>query len=311
MRRPLAPTRSTTASSAASTGSPSPAGEQVARLPPTVPALRICGLPDRARRLGQRRQHRPQRLVLDLGPGHGRAERDRAGRRRRRSTSRARGRVTRRSQSASPSAPREAAVTLVDLDHQVGATGQQRRSGIGGEPATASSRLMGTSTVTARLYKMSTGRSGSTMRAPPTRRRSLDAVLGWWELGIDLDQVVPQDLADHQVADPFVVGRHDIPRRLGSSWSRGGRRRTPPGSRPTGHGRRDRRCRNFQRSLGSSTRSWSLPRCSSLEMLEEQLDDGACPRRTSIRSKSRMWPYRRRHTFRAPSSLTRTTSTSS
>ena len=35
----------TTASSAASTGSPSPAGEHVPRLPPIVAALRICGEP--------------------------------------------------------------------------------------------------------------------------------------------------------------------------------------------------------------------------------------------------------------------------
>ena len=36
---------STTASSAASTGSVSPAGDAVPRLPPIVPALRICGEP--------------------------------------------------------------------------------------------------------------------------------------------------------------------------------------------------------------------------------------------------------------------------
>ena len=38
-RRALALARCTTAPTAASTGRPSPAGEQVARLPPTVPAV--------------------------------------------------------------------------------------------------------------------------------------------------------------------------------------------------------------------------------------------------------------------------------
>ncbi len=45
VRRPPGPANSTMASRAASTGSPSPAGEQVPRLPPSVPALRICGEP--------------------------------------------------------------------------------------------------------------------------------------------------------------------------------------------------------------------------------------------------------------------------
>ena len=44
-RRPAEPSNSTTASRADRTGRPSPAGEQVARLPPIVAALRICGEP--------------------------------------------------------------------------------------------------------------------------------------------------------------------------------------------------------------------------------------------------------------------------
>jgi hypothetical protein len=45
-RLPLsAEATSTVASSAANTGSVSPAGEAVARFPPSVPVLRICGLP--------------------------------------------------------------------------------------------------------------------------------------------------------------------------------------------------------------------------------------------------------------------------
>ena len=44
-REPFAETMCTTASSAASTGKPSPAGEHVATLPPSVAACRICGEP--------------------------------------------------------------------------------------------------------------------------------------------------------------------------------------------------------------------------------------------------------------------------
>ena len=44
-RLPVMLTSSTTASRAARTGSVSPAGEPVPRLPPTVPALRIWGDP--------------------------------------------------------------------------------------------------------------------------------------------------------------------------------------------------------------------------------------------------------------------------
>ena len=44
-RAPAGPRISTTASSAASTGSVSPAGDAVPRLPPIVPALRIWGEP--------------------------------------------------------------------------------------------------------------------------------------------------------------------------------------------------------------------------------------------------------------------------
>ena len=45
LRTPPGPRSSTTASRAESTGRPSPAGEQVARLPPMVAALRIWGEP--------------------------------------------------------------------------------------------------------------------------------------------------------------------------------------------------------------------------------------------------------------------------
>ena len=45
LRRPEAEASSTVASSATRTGSVSPAGDAVPRLPPTVPVLRICGLP--------------------------------------------------------------------------------------------------------------------------------------------------------------------------------------------------------------------------------------------------------------------------
>ena len=44
-RTPSPLTSSTVASTAASTGRPSPAGEQVTTLPPIVAALRICGDP--------------------------------------------------------------------------------------------------------------------------------------------------------------------------------------------------------------------------------------------------------------------------
>jgi hypothetical protein len=44
-RSPSAPASTTRASSATSTGSESPAGLAVPRLPPIVPALRICGEP--------------------------------------------------------------------------------------------------------------------------------------------------------------------------------------------------------------------------------------------------------------------------
>ena len=45
VRPPRCEATSTTASTATSGGSASPAGEAVARLPPTVPRLRICGEP--------------------------------------------------------------------------------------------------------------------------------------------------------------------------------------------------------------------------------------------------------------------------
>ena len=74
-----------------------------------------------------------QRLVLDLAPRDAGAERAACSRRGRTSTTRSSGTRLRRDHGRAVIGPREAAVPLVDLDHQIGAAGEQRRAGMRGD----------------------------------------------------------------------------------------------------------------------------------------------------------------------------------
>ena len=78
VRAPSGPSSSTSASSAASTGRPSPAGEHVPRLPPIVAALRICGEPTVRAAWASAGTSVGQRRPLQLGVGDAGAEAQRA-----------------------------------------------------------------------------------------------------------------------------------------------------------------------------------------------------------------------------------------
>ena len=122
VRPPRCDATSMTASTATSGGSASPAGEAVARLPPTVPRLRICGEPS-VRAACARPGSWPDSSAISRAYGTPR----RAGRRRRGAPSRAaRARPVR---SIMRSGRRSAAV---HLDHHVGAAGDRHGVGVAG-----------------------------------------------------------------------------------------------------------------------------------------------------------------------------------
>ena len=79
---------------------------------------------------------------------------------------------------------------------------------------------------------------------------AVDAGLGGRNLRIEPLERVDEDLRDAEVPRPVVVGRHDVPRRIARSTSRGSRPRTRSGTRPTSPGRRDRRAGTSTASPG-------------------------------------------------------------
>ena len=111
-----------TASTATSGGSASPAGEAVARLPPTVPRLRICGEPS-VRAACARPGSWPD--SSDMSRAYGTPAPSRTA-------------PSRRSQSSSSGTPVRSisrlgpAVTAVHLDHHVGAAGDCHGVGVAG-----------------------------------------------------------------------------------------------------------------------------------------------------------------------------------
>ena len=108
-------------------GSPSPAGEQVPRLPPSVPALRICGDPT------VRAAWASAGTIDASGPVQHLAVRDRGADR-----DRAVPRSCRHDRSSAirfttTTTADRASVPVVDLDHQVGAAGEHGRRRVAGQ----------------------------------------------------------------------------------------------------------------------------------------------------------------------------------
>ena len=111
------------ASSAASTGSPSPAGEQVARLPPMVAALRICGDPTVRAAWPSAGTSSASGGAGELGVGDAGADAQRAGG----AVERPRPQLGDAVDDDHRLVTDDVPVGLVDLDHQVGATGEHDR----------------------------------------------------------------------------------------------------------------------------------------------------------------------------------------
>ena len=119
--RPAALASVTDASSASSTGGPSPIGDAVMRLPPSVARLRISRDENSGRSCAEQRHGglgRRVQVLLDLGQRQAGAEHDRVGRHRE---------GAQLGQRRERDDHRMAIALLRDADHDVGAAGDQRR----------------------------------------------------------------------------------------------------------------------------------------------------------------------------------------
>ena len=134
-----------------------------------------------------------------------------------------------------------AAMTAVELDHQVGAAGEHRRSR-GVDPVQQVPRRESRDdnahvAATLHFVKVGCGHRDDSY----TTRMSSRPGSGGGSCGSIFSNVVQQDLGHGQVAHPVAVGGHDVPRRMARSRSCGSRPGTPPGTSATACGRRDRR----------------------------------------------------------------------
>ena len=200
-------------------GRPSPAGEHVARLPPMVAALRICGDPTVRAAWASAGSERRQRLGLQLGVGDAGAEAHAWPPAGRGSRSAAPGRDRRRRPSRRPVRRRWASLTSTIRSVPPASTSA---SGWRPSAATASSSdVRSQHAHGSELYKTSSHAAVDPGRQSPRRPRPSmpgPRASGYW--GSRRSRASRRILRHGEVAHPLAVARHDVPRRVRQSTSR-------------------------------------------------------------------------------------------
>ena len=111
------------------------------------------------------------------------------------------------------------------------------------------------------------------------------------EMQIELFQRADDGRADHDAREPFVVGRHHVPRRQRAWMCGGSRPGTPPCISAIARARAMSAIENFQFFAGSSSRSRKRWRCSSFDTLRKNFSTTVPLRERYARVRNILEPF--------------------